>query len=85
MNQKAFGQVNKSQNYETPDLPMAALISIYLPLEGVVFHGGPKAQFVFKYSAELDRLIEGYWHGDLLVEPKTYFNALRVIKARLYQ
>jgi hypothetical protein len=32
----------------------------------------------------LDGLIELYWRGELKIEPRSYFSALREIKARLY-
>lgn len=68
----------------TSDLPLATVISLFYPLEAIDRQNPRKAQFIFKRNAKLDELIEKYWKGELKVEPQAYFNALRIIKARLY-
>jgi len=70
--------------YRTADLALATTIFLSHPLEAVDKQNPRKAQFLFKRNSELDELIESYWRGELKVEPQAYFNALRVIKARLY-
>ena len=70
--------------YKTADLALTAVVFLFYPLEAINKQNPRKAQFLFKQDAELDELIEKYWKGELKVEPQAYFNALRVIKARLY-
>lgn len=70
--------------YQTADLALAAVVFLFYPLEAIDKQNPRKAQFLFKRDTELDELIEKYWRGELKVEPQAYFNALRVIKARLY-
>lgn len=70
--------------YRTADLALATAISLYYPLEAVDRQNPRKAQFLFRRNSQLDELIESYWRGELKVEPQAYFNALRIIKARLY-
>ena len=70
--------------YRTADLALATAISLWYPIEAIDKENPRKAQFVFRRKGELDKLIESYWRGELKVEPQAYFNALRVIKARLY-
>ncbi len=70
--------------YKTSDLALAAVIFLFYPLEEIDNQNPRKAQFLFKKDAALDELIKNYWCGELKVEPQTYFNALRIIKARLY-
>lgn len=70
--------------YRTADLALATAISLFYPIEAVDRQNPHKAQFLFKRDTQLDELIENYWRGELKVEPQAYFNALRVIKARLY-
>lgn len=72
--------------YSTSDLALATAISLWYPLDAIDrtqdLH---KAHFLFKRDAQLDQLIEAYWRGELKVNPQTYFNALKNIKARLYE
>ena len=70
--------------YRTADLSLAAVICLFHPLEAIERKNSRKAYFLFKRSGELDTLIEVYWRGESRVEPQAYFNALRVIKTRLY-
>lgn len=70
--------------YRTADLALATAIFLFYPLEAIDRQNPRKAQFLFKRNSELDELIENYWRGELKVEPQAYFNALRIIKARLY-
>ncbi|MDP3697161.1 MAG: DUF5659 domain-containing protein [Candidatus Taylorbacteria bacterium] len=76
--------LNKNDFYQTADLALAAVIFLSYPLEAIERQNPRKAQFLFKRGSQLDELIESYWQGGLKVEPQAYFNALRVIKARLY-
>jgi hypothetical protein len=66
------------------DLALAATISLFYPLESIDKQNPHKAQFIFTRNAHLNKIIESYWRGELKVEPKQYFNALRTIKAQLY-
>lgn len=72
--------------YSTSDLALASAISLWYPLEALDRNqNSPKVQFLFKRDEQLDQLIESYWRGDLKVNPQVYFNALKNIKARLYE
>lgn len=70
--------------YETSDLALASFISLHFPLDSVDKTIPTKAQFIFKRSEELDKLIESYWKRELRVEPQMYFQSLKVLKNRLY-
>lgn len=76
--------LNEKDFYKTADLALAAAISLFYPIEAINRQNPRKAQFVFKREGGLDELIEAYWKGELRVNPQAYFNALRIIKARLY-
>lgn len=72
--------------FSTFDLALAATISLWYPLEALDRTQNPhKVLFLFKRDENLDQLIEGYWRGELKVNPQNYFNALKNIKARLYE
>jgi hypothetical protein len=83
MTTKALNE-NEKDFYRTADLALATAISLFYPIEVIDRKNPRKAQFIFKREDGLDELIESYWRGELKVEPQAYFNALRVIKARLY-
>jgi hypothetical protein len=71
--------------YRSADLALASTISLFYPLEAIDRPpNSHKAFFLFRRDEKLDELIESYWRGELKVEPQAYFNALRVIKSRLY-
>lgn len=71
--------------YSTSDLALATVLSLSYPVETIDRQNPHKAQFLFKRSEELDQLIKAYWRGELKVNPATYFNQLKIIKARLYE
>jgi hypothetical protein len=77
--------LNEKNFYKTTDFALATVISLFYPIEAIDKQNPRKAYFVFKRGDELDKLIEKYWKGELKVEPKMFFNQLRVIKARLYE
>lgn len=70
--------------YSTSDLALATALALFLPVEAIGRQNPHKAQFLFKRTDELDKLIDTYWHGEMRVEPQAYFNSLKSIKARLY-
>ena len=70
--------------YRSADIALATAISLFYPIEAIDKRNPRKAEFLFKREGGLDKIIESYWRGELKVDPQAYFNALRVIKARLY-
>lgn len=82
--------IKKEQNindiYSTSDLALATLISLWYPLEAIDrTQDAHKAYFLFKRDQQLDKLVTSYWRGELKVNPQQYFNALKNMKARLYE
>lgn len=43
----------------------------------------PKVKMVFEKSKEIEEVIKNFFNGSLLVEPKSYWNAIREIKSRI--
>ena len=77
--------LNENDFVKTSDLSLAGFLFLHYPLELVEKHyGSKKAHFVFKRDKNTDELIACFWRSQAKVEPQGYFNALRVIKARLY-
>lgn len=70
--------------YSTSDLALATAISLWYPIDAIDKQNPHKANFLFKRDEKLDELLEAYWKRELKIEPQTYFNQLKAIKARLY-
>jgi len=70
--------------YSTSDLALATAISLWYPIDAIDKTDPRKATFLFKRDEKIDELLEAYWKRELKVEPQTYFNQLKAIKARLY-
>lgn len=78
-------RLKADEYYSTADLSLAGVLALYYPLEAVDRTQNPyKAQFLFRRDNQLDQLVEAYWRGELKVEPQSFFNSLKAIKARLY-
>ncbi|MBI3887582.1 hypothetical protein HY310_00760 [Candidatus Microgenomates bacterium] len=77
------------KNYHTSSLALAAaiqLISSESRLQEVQrAFGSNRAVFVFNESADLSTIIELFWERKLRVDALSFFDALKVIKSRLYE
>ena len=71
--------------YSTCDLALAAVISIYYPFRIINKENSGKVYFIFQKDKNFDLLLEQYWCGDLKIEPKQYFNSIKILKSRIYQ
>lgn len=80
---KEYQKVN--DYYSTSDLALAAALSLFFPVDSIDRQNPQKALFLFKKDENLEQLIESYWKGEIKVNPSTYFNQLKIIKARLYE
>lgn len=80
-----INKLSVNEYFQTTDLSLAGVISLYYPLEFVDRTNFQKAQFVFKRDENLDKLVDSYWRSELSVEPQHYFAQLRFIKSRLYE
>jgi hypothetical protein len=74
----------ESEVFGSSDLAQVATLAMYFPIEAMDRGKSGKVSFFFKRSAELDVLLEEYWRGDIQVEPKAFFNQVKIIKSRLY-
>ncbi|NMB56547.1 hypothetical protein GYA19_01245 [Candidatus Beckwithbacteria bacterium] len=70
--------------YQTSDLSLSTTISLFFPIEDIDRSNPRKAVFIFRNTKELQELVEKYYRNELKISPQTYFNQLRVVKARLY-
>lgn len=70
--------------FETSDLALATVISLYLPIIDIDKQNPRKAIFVLNLNKDLTELVRKYWNKELRIEPRQYFDQLKALKARLY-
>jgi hypothetical protein len=71
--------------YESSDIAQVATFHYFgAKIEAIDRSDPSRAVFHIKREKPLDGLVQGYWAGELRVEPQGYFNALKNVKARLY-
>ena len=73
-----------NEYYSTPDLSLAAALSLWYPIEVIDKTNPTKAQFLFKREPQLEKFVESFWKRELKIEPVAYFSQLKIIKSRLY-
>ncbi len=71
--------------FQTKDLPLAATLSLWYPLQRIDKTNPDKAIFIFRKDENFNQLVEAYWRGELKVNPISYFAQLKFIKSRLYE
>lgn len=76
---------NNQDYYKTFDLALVTAISLFLPIEDINKQNPRRTEFIFFRTEKLDSLIEKYWKKELLVDPRTYFDQLKALKARIYE
>jgi hypothetical protein len=73
----------KMSNYTTEDMKLATILSMKFPVKELVNKNG-RGTFVFEDTNELQVLVKAFWNKQLKVEPTDLFDALKMIKNRLY-
>jgi len=77
--------ITQQSLFTTADLALAATLSLWYPLDSIDQTNPQKSFFNFLRDEQLDQFIEQYWRGEMRIEPKAYFSALRVLKVRLHE
>ena len=71
--------------FTTYDLGLAAaIIANGYPIDHIDKSHHRKAQFVFKRTYGVEKLVQNFWAMKLHVDAHTYFNSLKHLKNRLY-
>jgi len=80
-------KIEQIELYETTDLALVSVILLFSPdALGVVNRENPnRVVFGFKRSAKLDNLVSKFWNGKLKIEPRSFFDAIKTAKVRIYQ
>lgn len=76
----------KNNNYfKTSEYYLAVtLLTLKEELMDIERNESPRATFVFKQSPTLNKYINDYKQGKILIEPQTLFMNHKLIKGRLY-
>lgn len=77
-------KLNVNDYFSTPDLGLAAVLSLWFPIEAIDRTNPHKATFLFKRDPNLDEIVESFWRRKLKIEPVAYFSQLKIVKSRLY-
>lgn len=71
--------------FETSNINLAAtLCALGAQFESIDRRSSDKCLFQFREAPELQQLVDAYWRRQLTVEPQTILQALKNVKARLY-
>lgn len=71
--------------YTTFDLGLtSALTQVGFALRGLDRSSGRKVEFIFDRTPELEDAVRRFWSGELMVDAQGYFEAIRVVKNRIY-
>jgi len=69
--------------YKTTDMALATVLSMNFPVRELINKNG-RGTFMFDNSDELITFVDAFWNKQLTVEPTALFEALKLIKNRLY-
>ena len=78
-------KLEKNNYFKTSDLALAAAINLSQPLESLDRSNPHKVLFIFPNNKQTEDIVDSYWKRQLQVEPLSFFNSLRTLKARLYE
>lgn len=70
-------------DYRTPDLCLANTLSLVFPLTSTQKENG-RVFFCFTNSPELRSYVQQYWSDSIQVEPKRFFNQIKLLKGYIY-
>ncbi len=71
--------------FESHELSLVcALIAWGFPIISVDKTSSKRVTFSFAQTSELDQSVTNFWNATRLVSPKSYFNAMREAKSRIY-
>lgn len=76
--------MTKSNLFTTADLALATTLNLSIPLKYVDKSKGSRVEFIFDNSAELNELVEAFWQDGVRIEPKRFYQQLRILKARIH-
>lgn len=71
--------------FKCKDLALAGTLYLWFPLLDLDISNVKQVYFCFQDSKDLRDTVNSYWNGSLLIEPKSYFQSIKLLKSRIYQ
>ena len=69
----------------TSDFPLSSsLIVLGYQLEKTERNNSGRVTFHFKRDERLDQIIQAYWTSKLVLDPKTFYQALKFLKCKIH-
>lgn len=78
-------RIKQNDLFRSSDLSLSAVVSMNYPIEALDKSDTKKIVFIFRCETGLDELVQAFWDRQLNVEPRAYFEAIKVLKSRIYQ
>ena len=75
---------NLNLSFISADLALVTTLSLFFPITRIDKQNPRKVLFKFSRNKKLEAFIDRYWKKEILVEPRTYFDQLKSLKARIY-
>lgn len=77
--------MSQNKQFKTQDLNLSAvLIAKGFNLQEVLKSPNNRATFCFYSHNDMDKVINDYWNNNLFITPQELFNALKLLKNRIY-
>lgn len=81
-----FEYISNNDQTELTDMSLVSCL-VVLGFPVIAFNRDPKefpkVGMVFKKTKKLEQTVQDYWNGNLLVEPKAFWNTSRELKSRI--
>lgn len=75
-----------ANTFRTADLSLAAALCVSGFVAKEVDAVSPRRSvFVYDAGEALQEAVNRYWRGEMRVEPMSYFQQLKILKARIYE
>ena len=75
-----------SNTFRTADLSLAAALCVSGFVAKDVDAVSPRRSvFVYDAGETLQEVVNRYWRGEMRIEPMSYFQQLKILKARIYE
>lgn len=78
-------EINITPSFFSSDLALVTAISIFFPIVEIDKQNPRKVLFKFSRNKKLETFIDRYWKKELRIEPRSFFDQLKALKARIYE
>lgn len=77
--------IKQNDYFQSSDLPLCATLCCFnYQIEDIDTQNPQKVIFIIRKDKQINDLIQQFWTHRLKVEPMSFFNSLKTLKARIY-